>query len=128
MTNVKNGQHSKSGADLRTVQLKDPRLEGFTRVKDLSTIQPGSFIRYSIDNEIRSGGVVKLNKYPEYIVLLNTKNRATWCVQLAQPTLVVWSRSKTQATQMKQREQEEMERVYALYKEGKIATVGKSKK
>ena len=69
------------------------KLEGYVQItkRELSNVQPGDKLRYITNNEFRGGGTVKLNKYPEYIVLMNVMNKVSWCMQIkADPTLQVY--------------------------------------
>ena len=45
----------------------------------LAELKPGDRIRYMVNNELRGGGAVKQNRYPDYIVLLNVINKVSWC-------------------------------------------------
>ena len=94
------------------------KLEGYSPVRpvQLKTIKPGDRIRYMINNEFRGGGAVKSNKYPDYIVLINVINKATWCMQLKDPTLKVWLRPLESIVA----ERDDMSRVYEMYKQGKL--------
>ena len=105
-------QNELSGADIQK------KLEGYKLVKpgDLKKIQPGDRIRYMLNNEFRGGGAVKINRWPSYIVLINVMNKATWCMQLKEPTLKVWMKSMGEV----QKEREQKEKIFQLYKEGKL--------
>ena len=97
----------------------DDKLKDYKEIvkKDLGKILPGDSIRYFTNNEFRGGGVVKINKFPEYIVLLNVIKNVTWCMQIkSDPTLKVFVKSST----IKQKQQEEMKKVYEMYKQGKL--------
>ena len=69
--------------------------------KTVPNLQPNDLIRYSVNNEFRSGGFLKRNCWPKYLVLINYSNKASWCVQLNQPTLKLWVRTKKVRDQAK---------------------------
>lgn len=94
------------------------KLEGYSPVKPqaLPNIKPGDKLRYMVQNEFRGGGAVKINKYPEYIVLVNVVNKASWCMQLKDPTLKVWVKSLEKVNS----ERDQKEKIWQLYKEGKL--------
>ena len=71
------------------------KLEGYKEVakKDLEFLPLGTRIRYRTNNEFRAGGVIKTNRYPDYLVLMNTMNGARWCMQIkTDPTLIVYKK------------------------------------
>ena len=94
------------------------KLQGYSVVKgnQIQAIKPGDRVRYMVNNEFRGGGVVKLNKYPDYIVLLNVIKKVTWCMQLKEPTLKIWLRSSENIANATA----EKEKIFKLYKEGKL--------
>ena len=67
-------------------------LEGFKEIhpRSYKKIQPGEYVRYSINNEIRKGGFVRKNSFPDYLVLINYYRKITWCVQYKQPSLKIY--------------------------------------
>ena len=93
-------------------------LEGYTERKgqSLENVKPGDKIRYLSDNSFKKGGIVKINKWPQYIVCLNPTNKATWCVQLNIPDLKIWTKSMEDQS----KELQKMREVYKLYREGKL--------
>ena len=81
--------------EVKTIQTKtslDNLLEGYKQLKpsNFKKINSGDRLRYFVDKEFKYGGVVKMNKYPDYIVLLNPRLKKTWCLQLKQPKLIVY--------------------------------------
>lgn len=98
----------------------DEKLKGYVRLKnkDFNTIVPGDYIRYSIDNEFRGGGRVKLVKYPAYLICMNVIKNVSWSVQLKDPTLIVWVKTK----EMMDAEKADMAKVYEMFKAGKLVT------
>ena len=94
------------------------KLEGYTVVKPnkLAELKPGDRVRYMIQNEFRGGGAVKVNKFPEYIVIINVVNKASWCMQLKDPTLKVWVKTAEKINT----ERDQMKKVFQLYNEGKL--------
>ena len=94
------------------------KLEGYTAVKPakLAELKPGDRIRYMINNELRGGGAVKQNRWPDYIVLINVINKASWCMQLKEPSLKVWCKPIEKVN----KERDEAQKVYELYKQGKL--------
>ena len=106
-------QHQLSAADIKK------KLVGYNAVtcQQLPNLKPGDRIRYMSNNEFRGGGAVKTNRYPSYIVLVNVMTNVSWCMQLKDPTLKVWVKSLEKVTE----ERADMQRVYQLYKEGKLS-------
>lgn len=95
-------------------------LKGFKEAKSsqqLKNIKVGDFVRYFVNQELRKGGLVKFVSYPDYIVLANYTKKVTWCVQLKQPSLHIWVKSR----ETMKKERNEMKEVYALYKQGKLS-------
>ena len=95
------------------------KLEGYkacSTAAQFKAIKSGDRVRYMIRGEFRGGGAVKMNKYPEYIVLLNVVNKASWCMQLKDPTLQCWVKS----AEAVQKERENKEKIFKLYNEGKL--------
>ena len=103
--------------DLKAPDIKK-KLEGYKSIplEKAKDLQPGDRVRYIKDNEFRGGGAVKLNKFPEYIVLMNVMNKASWCMQLKDPTLKIWVKPLAKINSDK----EEMQNIVKLYKEGKL--------
>jgi hypothetical protein len=106
-------QSELSAADIKK------KLVGYTLVKptNLSKLKPGDRIRYMSNTQFRAGGAIRANHYPDYIVLVNLMNKASWCMQLKDPTLKVWSKSMNSINL----ERKEMQDVYEMYKAGKLA-------
>jgi len=96
-------------------------LLGYKKLSDsfIKDIIPGDRIKYSVNDELRSGGTVKINKYPKYLVLLNPIKNVTWCVQLTEPTLKIYIKPLKQI----QKEYKEKEKIYKLYKEGSLKKI-----
>ena len=94
------------------------KLEGYSVVRNnqIQNIKPGDRVRYMVNNEFRGGGVVKLNKYPDYVVLMNVIKKVTWCMQLKEPTLKIWVRSSEKVAQAN----DEKDKIYKMFKEGKL--------
>lgn len=99
-------------------------LKGFKEVKPskLKNIKVGDRLRYFVDKELRKGGIVKFVKYPDYIVLANYAKNVSWSVQLKQPTLHIWIKTKEDM----QFEKDEMKRIYKEYKQGNVIEVKKN--
>lgn len=79
-------------------------------------IKPGDRLRYFVDKEFRYGGTVKLNKYPNYIVLINPRLKTSWCLQLKQPKLIIYQLTLEKV----QKENKLKNEIYKKYLEGKI--------
>lgn len=112
---------SKSQKDFSKRDIKS-KLEGYSQItrKELANVKPGDKIRYITNNEFRGGGAVKLNKFPDYIVLLNVINNVSWCMQIkADPTLQVFVKRTSEIA----KDKEEMKRIYELYQQGKLKKV-----
>ena len=94
------------------------KLEGYVAVKPakLAELKPGDRVRYMVNNELKGGGAVKQNRYPDYIVLMNVINKVSWCMQLKEPTLKVWCRPLEKVS----KDRTEAQKVYELYKQGKL--------
>lgn len=108
------------------------KLVGYKKLqnKDFCTLKMGDNIRYSINNEFRGGGKVKLVKFPQYLVCMNVVKNLSWSVQMTDPTLIIWV--KTKEAQAKEREDQknhiaEMEKVYKMYKDKKLVPKSKCK-
>lgn len=100
---------------------KNKELMGYKRLSEsfFKDILPGDRIKYSVNEELRAGGVVKINKFPKYLVLINPVKNVTWCVQLTEPSLKIYIKPLKQI----QKEIKEKEKVYKLYKEGSLQKV-----
>ena len=98
-------------------------LDGYTLVKneEIKNIAVGDNVKYCVDGVLKGGGIVKSVKFPDYIALKNKFKSISWCVQLKEPTLVVWVR--TQETE--QKETEEKKKLWGLYKAGKVMQIPK---
>ena len=96
--------------NLQKSQIK--KLVGFKEIKgtQIKKIKVGDLIRYFSNQQFRLGGLVKFVKYPDYIVLANYSKNVTWSVQLKQPFLRLWIKTKEQMTS-------EREMAKALYKQ-----------
>lgn len=104
---------------------KKNHLEGFTELKPSKwiTLKVGDFVRYVVGREVKKGGMVKYVGYPEYIVLTNYATKVSWSVQLKQPELRIFVKTREEL----QEKREEMKQVYAMYKEGKLQVAKNSK-
>ena len=78
-----------------TIEAKEA-LDGYTLVKntELHTVAIGDNIKYAVDSVLKGGGVVKTNKFPDYIAVKNRFKSISWCVQLKEPTLQIWVRTQ----------------------------------
>lgn len=96
------------------------KLVGFKELKanQIKKIKVGDLIRYFSNQEFRIGGLVKFVKYPDYIVLANYSKNVTWSVQLKQPFLRLWIKTKEQMA-------DEREQARALYKRSVPCTSGR---
>tara|TARA_B100001996_G_scaffold381517_1_gene371102 strand:- start:670 stop:1002 length:333 start_codon:yes stop_codon:yes gene_type:complete len=96
------------------------KLKGYKKCKSKIEIEkfvPGDRVRYITNNEFRGGGIVKLNKYPDYVVLMNPIKNVTWCMQIkSDPTLIVYLKK---ADDLK-KENEKMREIYEKFKKGEI--------
>tara|TARA_Y100000389_G_scaffold201059_1_gene242854 strand:+ start:3408 stop:3788 length:381 start_codon:yes stop_codon:yes gene_type:complete len=104
----------------------EQKLEGYTRLKNnkFKTLEPGDNIRYSINGEFRGGGRVKMVKFPEYLICMNVIKNVSWSVQLKDPTIMIWVKTKTSMDE----ERKEMANVYKMYKAGNLVKPSKSRK
>lgn len=91
-------------------------LDGYVPCQSPQELKPGDNVKYSVDSVLKGGGLVKTNKYPEFLVLKNKFKSISWCVQLKEPTLQIWA--KTQ--EMETKELEDKKKVWKLYKAGKL--------
>lgn len=93
-------------------------LEGFHEIKPSkwNTLKTGDFVRYMVDREIKKGGFVKYVGFPNYLVLTNYAVKASWSVQLKQPELRIWIKTREEM----QDKRDEMKEIYAMYKQGKL--------
>jgi hypothetical protein len=95
------------------------KLEGYTQVqkKDIEKLEPGDRVRYITNGEFRGGGAIKINKYPDYIVLMNVINKATWCMQLkTDPSIIVYAKKAS----VIEKERKKKDELYKLFKAGKL--------
>lgn len=105
-----------------TTTNKKNLLEGFHELKPSKwiTLKVGDFVRYIVGREIKKGGMVKYVGYPDYLVLTNYATKVSWSVQLKQPELRIWVKTREEL----QAKRDEMKRVYSMYKEGKLLPEG----
>lgn len=97
--------------------IKD-KLKGYTQVTPgkFKDIKPGDDIRYMTNSAFKSGGRVKANKFPEYLVCMNVFKNISWCIQFRDPTLKIWV--KTQES--RQKEKDKQAKILKMYEEGKL--------
>lgn len=84
---------------------------------ELYTVTPGTWIKYfhKTKKEFRVGGVVALNRAPEYFILKNPyKHNISWSVRIDQNVFFVPDKEKFN------RIKKEKDELYKLYIEGKI--------
>jgi hypothetical protein len=106
-----------SAAKITKTQQKE-RLEGYKHLtsKMYEKLKPGDKVRYYVDGEYRSGGTVKSNKFPKYIVLLNTIKKLSWCVQYNAVGLKIYVKTLEQI----KKETKEKNEIYEKWKDGKL--------
>ena len=104
----------------------EQKLEGYKRLKSnqFKTLAPGDNIRYSINGEFRGGGKVKLVKFPDYLICMNVIKNVSWSVQLKDPTIMIWVKTK----ESQDAENAEMKKVWELYQQGKLVKQSKARK
>ena len=97
--------------------IKD-KLKGYTLVPNskLKNINTGDDIRYMTNNSFRSGGRVKANKFPDYIVCMNVFKNVSWCIQIKDPSLKIWVKT----IESRQKEKEKNLKVLKMFEEGKL--------
>ena len=94
-------------------------LEGFKSLTPLkySNIKINDYIRYFNNNELKYGGFVKfINLEKNYIVLINYNKNFSWSLQLNDPKIKMFIRTKASVDAKKK----EMAKIYKQYKEGKL--------
>jgi hypothetical protein len=98
-------------------------LDGYVYVKEseIQSLAPGDNIKYAVEGVLKGGGILKTNKFPDFLALKNRYKSISWCVQLKEPTLQMWV--KTQEMELK--EAEEKKKIWQLYKSGKIMQIPK---
>ena len=91
-------------------------LNGYKEYKGkyFKNIKQGDSIRYMVNGHFRKGGQIKSTYYPDYLVCVNWVAKATWCVQLKEPTLKIWVKT----LETKKKEKDEMYEVFKKYKKG----------
>lgn len=94
-------------------KLKGYKLLPLAKLKD---INPGDDIRYMTNNAFKSGGRIKSNKFPDYLVCMNVFKNVSWCIQIKDPTLKVWIKKKED----RQKEKDSKDKIIALYEQGKL--------
>ena len=94
------------------------KLKGYTQVSapKLKDIKPGDDIRYMTNSAFKSGGRIKANKFPEYLVCMNVFKNISWCIQFRDPSLKIWV--KTADT--RQKEKDKKAKILKMYEEGKL--------
>lgn len=104
----------------------EKKLEGYKRLRNnqFKTLGPGDYIRYSINGEFRGGGRVKMIKFPDYLICMNVIKNVSWSVQLKDPTIMIWVKTKASMDA----EKDEMKKIYELYQEGKLVKPTKARK
>lgn len=115
-------QSTQSGFNKEQIE---ERLKGYKKLpnKQYSSIQSGDKIRYSTNGQFKMGGVVKLVKFPQYLVCMNVIKNVSWSVQLTDPTLIIWIKTKA----FMEKEKNDKEKIYQKFKEGKLVPVSKCK-
>jgi len=75
---------------------KPVALKEFKRVKadKICSLKIGDLIKYSVNKELRHGGMLNKNMYPKYLVLANYQKKVTWSVQLTEPSLILYVKPK----------------------------------
>lgn len=101
-----------------TRQSRKELLKGYKEYKPVNwdKIKVGDYVRYIVDRELKKGGFVKFPSYPDYIVLTNHVRKVSWSVQLKQPGLRLWVKTREDM----KAERDEMKKMYQLFKEGKL--------
>ena len=104
----------------------EKKLEGYKRLKNnqFKTLEPGDYIRYSVNGEFRGGGRVKMVKFPDYLICMNVIKHVSWSVQLKDPTIMIWVKTK----ESMDKEKAEMAKVYEMYKAGNLVKQSKARK
>ena len=104
----------------------EQKLEGYKRLKSnqFKTLASGDNIRYSINGEFRGGGKVKLVKFPDYLICMNVIKNVSWSVQLKDPTIMIWVKTK----ESQDAENVEMKKIWDLYQQGKLVKQSKGRK
>ena len=94
------------------------KLEGYTAVPGgkLKDIKTGDDIRYMTNNAFKSGGRVKSNNFPDYLVCMNVFKKVSWCVQYKDPTLKVWVKKAAD----RQKEKEKKDKIIKRHEQGKL--------
>ena len=94
------------------------KLVGYKAVplNKLKEIQSGDDVRYMTNSAFKSGGRIKANKFPEYLVCMNVFKNVSWCIQFKDPTLKVWVKTK----ESRQKDAEKKAKIIKLYEEGKL--------
>lgn len=113
-----------SSQDIKSIQAKFTKKEIDSKLKDYVLVKPnkiselkeGTMIRYIANGQFRSGGALKKNNYPKYLVLMNINNKMSWCVQLAVPDLKLYAKNTKKEAATKS----EKEKIYEMYKKGQL--------
>ena len=83
------------------------------RLDKIKDLQVGDLIKYSVNRELRHGGKLHKNMFPKYIVLANYQKKVTWSVQLTEPSLILYVKTKKQMDA----EKAEMKKLYKEMKD-----------
>ena len=104
---------SKFNEDTIKSKLVGYKVVALNKIKDLKM---GDDIRYMSNNSFKSGGRIKANNFPDYIVCLNVIKNVSWCIQIKDPTLKIWVKSK----ESRKKEQDKKAKIIKMYEEGKL--------
>tara|TARA_B110000967_G_C18632313_1_gene434261 strand:+ start:77 stop:478 length:402 start_codon:yes stop_codon:yes gene_type:complete len=99
------------------VELIQEKLKGYIQInpENYEDVENGLWIKYiTYDGKYRCGGVLKINKSPNYYVLKNPKLNVSWCVDLNKHLFFVKDISHFRTKKM------EMENLYKLYEAGLV--------
>jgi hypothetical protein len=98
-------------------------LDGYILVKneEIKQLSAGDNIKYSVEGVLKGGGILKTVVFPKFIAVKNKFKPISWCVQLNEPTLMIWVKTK----ESEEKEKIEKKKIWDLYKANKLMQVPK---
>ena len=93
----------------------------YCKNEEIKQLSAGDNIKYSVEGVLKGGGILKTVVFPKFIAVKNKFKPISWCVQLNEPTLIIWVKQK----KVKKKEKIEKKKIWDLYKANKLMQVPK---
>lgn len=113
-------QETKQDLISKDCDLIEENMKGYQLIIDvkIQELSLGSWIKYiSIDGKYRTGGVLTVNSYPDYLILKNPSLNKSWSVNLK--TNNIYSKLDNNKKEVER----EKEVLYKLYKQGLLEII-----